>query len=439
MKILKYLIFGIIIYLLIGCDDASARGESTLYVSPTRTYIENIYVNKRTGFDGDRKLGYGNVTNPFKTISYALKNNFIEDTFGRKVTVPSIYIAGGNYTKEIFPINLQKNINLFSYNDESNLSVEIKNNNETTIILNGDNRLSNLIVSSQKGTAILSKEGNNSLNFITIKNSKNGISVLNSSSLVIKNSIIKDNSHSGVELSNNSSIKLINSEINNSNIGIFISDNATIDINSKNNKIKENRQCDFFTNGYNDIKLQGIEWDKNIFDFNIETSCIDGNNIVNVGEGVVSYQTLPNEENITVIEQLFLNAKNRINIISPKFEEAISTVTPTIKYSNNLDNKYLMVTIFNKIPKVIDNEIINSNDIFWYWHTGMRMNNSSMGIIDYTDGQNLIDGEINNEKRIDVLPLDKGRSYYLAIWEWDSENAIDIVSSSSVSIFYIYP
>jgi len=437
MRGFRYLIFVIVGYLSVGCGGGG--GNSSSYSSPPKAIIDSIYVNTKIGIDGNIDSGYGSYSRPFKTISHAIKHDFIRYNMTEISKISSIYIAGGNYTKEngeMFPINLPKGINLLTYDDDSNRSVEI-NATQMAIILNGDNRLSNLLVSSQNSTAILSKDGNNSLNFTTIKDSKNAISILNSSSLVIKNSIIRDNSHSGIELSDNSTVKLINSEINNSNIGIFISDSATVDINSKNSKIKQNKQCDFFTDGNSDIKLQGIEWDDDIFEFNIKTSCTNGNNIVNVGEGRVSYQTIPNEELITR-EQLFPSAKNRINILSPKFEEAISTLNPTIKYSNNLDSKYIMLTIWNKIPKVIDNKIINSKDIFWYWHTGMKMDNSSMGIIDYTDGRNPIEGDINSKNENKPIPLKKGRAYYIAIWEWDSQDAIEIVSSSSVSIFYVY-
>ena len=445
MKSFKYLVFGMIGYLFIGCGSEAKSGHSISYSSPISTSMKSVYVNERVGVDGDIKLGYGSSSHPFKTISYAIKNSSLEDVFYNRTKV---YIAGGKYNKEngeIFPINLPKGISLLTYNDDSNLSVEIDNstsiekNTNIAIILNGNNRLSNLKISSLS-TAVLSKEGNNSLLFTTITNSKNAITLQNNSYLTIVNSIIENNSHSGIELSNTSTLKLLNSEINSSNIGIFVSDSATIDGDSKSSKIRQNRECDFFTDGYSDIKLQGIEWDDNIFDFNLKRTCTDGNNIVNIGEGTISYQTMPIEDNtFTSEEQLFINAKNKIILLSPKFEETIFTPEPTIKYSNSLNSKYIMVTIWNKIPKVTDNKIINPKDIFWYWHTGMKMDNSSMGIINYKDGKNPINGDINNENKEKPVSLKAGRAYYIAIWEWDSKNAIEVVSSSSISIFYISP
>ena len=445
MKNFKYLVFGIIGFLFIGCGGSSgSRGVSSSYSSPIRTSSNNIYVNQKTGVDTH------SIGKIYKTISYALKISQIRDILGNVQIASSIYISGGKYTEEngeLFPLILPKGVDFLTYND-NNFSVEIdgfgitENGIKTTLVLMGNNRINNIRVSSNSDTGILSMGGNTRLKFMTIRNNKNAITLLNDSNVTIRNSIIEDNSHSGIELSDNSIVKLINSEIKNSNIGIFVSDSAKIDENSQNSEIINNKQCDFFTDGFNDIQLQGIEWDKNISDFNIETECINGNNIVNAGEGSISYQAIPNRDTLNVsgneeLKQLFISANNRINIVSPKIEELISFTSPKIKYTNNLDSKYMMVTIWKNIPKVSNNKIINPKDIIWYWHTGMKMENSSIGIIDYKDGKNPIDGKLDVEGKDELSTLKKGRSYYVAIWEWDSEEAIQIVSSSGVVMFHV--
>lgn len=417
---MKYILILSLGFLFLGCgasDNSSVMQKTS----------NEIYVSQKNGNDTS---GNGKENKPFKTITKA-----ITEVNGST----TILISGGNYTEEsgeTFPLDIPKNINLF-LSDENNKSVEIKgfgsteDNKEVTLLLRGNNDLNGLSISSLDNIGILSTSGKNTLISVKLVNNQTALGVLNSSNITLLNSTIENNSYSGIELSNKASAKLVNTSIMNSNIGINISGDSKIDKNSENSKIIENKQCDFFTNGNQNMQLQGIEWDNEVFDFSIEKDCSDGNNIVNIGDGTISYQPIPNN-------LLFTDIENEISILSPIFAETISTTTPILRYTNIRVGKYIMVTLWKKLPIVKDGVIANSEDIVWYWNSTMK--NSPIGRIDYNKGANPINGELNPSSPSTTIPnpLEKGRAYYFAIWEWDSKG-INIVSSSSVSYFIVRP
>ena len=421
---MRYILILALIILFLGCgggDNASIFQKTS----------NQIYVSEEIGNDIS---GNGHINKPFKTITKAINNTKI----GLNDTT-TILISGGNYTEENgeeFPLDIPKNINLF-LSDENNKSAEIKgfgnteNNQEVTLLLRGNNNLNGLIISSLNNIGILSTRGKNKLISVKLINNQTALGILNSSNIILLDSTIENNSYSGIELSGKASVKLVNTSIINSNIGINISENAKIDKNSENSKIIENKQCDFFTSGNENIELQGIQWDNEVFDFSIEKDCSDGNNIVNIGDATISYQPIPNN-------LLFTNIENEISILSPTFSESISTTTPLLRYTNIRVGKYIMVTLWKKLPMVKDGVIVNSEDIVWYWNS--EMNNSPIGRIDYNKGANPINGNLNPSSPSTSIPkpLKKGRAYYFAIWEWDSKG-INIISSSSISYFIVRP
>lgn len=449
----KSIKYGFLVILMLGCSDSNESPEkissNDIYVSQadlnnsTLTEIDNnesnferddihfVDSNNSTSFTHEDNISttIGIRSNPFNSITDALSNI--------KNTNITLYIDGGEYTQEngeIFPINIPKGIKLLkSDKNDKNITIEgfglTEDGKKTAIVLNGDTTLQNISISSLDNIGILSLGGENVLNTVTLSNNKNALGLLNDSKIVLENTLIKDNSHIGIELSNNSSLKLVNSTITESNIGLYVSDNAMIDSTLENSKVIKNEQCDLFSNGSQNLKLQHLEWDDSVFDFNIQDDCINGENIVSVGTGMISYQPIPNS-------LLFPNIENEILILSPEFEEVISTTEPTITYTNTQNSKYIMVTLWSKLPIVVNNEIKNPKDILWYWHSGM--NNSPIGRIDYNQGAKAIDGNLNMPmgELIRPSPLEEGRAYYLAIWEWDTEG-INIVSSSSISYFMV--
>jgi len=132
----------------------------------------------------------------------------------------------------------------------------------------------------------------------------------------------------------------------------------------------------------------------------------------------------------------FLNTY-KIDILQPSYNELIETNEPIIKYKNTIENKYIMVSIWNNEPKIQAGRVTNSKEMVWYWHTGM--DNSGIGYVEYAKGANPINGIINTGIRNEnssVTPLLSGRTYYLVVWEWDV-NGREIISSSTNSIFHV--
>ena len=433
---MKYIINIIIFIFIFGCYE-NERGTSI----PQKT-ANQIFVSQKFGNDS---LGNGSEKNPYKTITKAISESNKSN---------SIIVKDGNYSEEIgeiFPIKVPKNINLIGSSDgDNNISIigfGEYNGKNISVILDGDSKLENLTISSKNNIGVLSKDGNNSLFYVNLINNEVALGITNSSYIVLLNSVIKDNSYSGVELSDNSIIKLLNSTIKNNNIGISVIDNSIIDKNSDNLKIINNKQCDLYIDNTKDIYLiNNIQWDDDVFNFEVKRECIDGNNIVNIGASTVYYQPLPltidenndtidNYENLNSL--LFPHIRHEIKIISPLNKKSIGTNTPTIKYTNVQYGTHIIVTLWDKLPIIQNKHIINSENIIWYWHTGMR--NSPIGYVEYNNGVNPINGDLSGNNEVSPpKPLKRGRIYYLAIWEWDDKGE-KIISSSKINYFNIIP
>ena len=76
-------------------------------------------------------------------------------------------------------------------------------------------------------------------------------------------------------------------------------------------------------------------------------------------------------------------------------------------------------------------EITNNSDLVWQWHSGMEFNNYNR--IQYSEGKNVINGEISYEST--PSPLTPGH-YYWAVWGW-SNSGIRVLYSSRQHEFYV--
>jgi hypothetical protein len=96
-------------------------------------------------------------------------------------------------------------------------------------------------------------------------------------------------------------------------------------------------------------------------------------------------------------------------------------------------SRYIMVAVFRERVAFDykESRISNYHDIAWAWNTAMS--SGQEGSIGYSDGCNVVDGEIEYGKNPD--PLEGGRSYILAIWAWD--NSANLVTYSSREIPFI--
>ena len=441
---MKNILYGIntlvLAILLNSC--LGAPGDSEVTNNPSVISSSNdIYIDMDKGLDDSNQTGRKN--SPFKTIWYALSKSKSSNT---------LYISGGEYTEENgekFPlIFLNKNL---LYSSDNNKTVLIRGsgefqNNEVAIVLEGDNQLQGITISSNENIGVLSKNGESSIVSSTFKDNKVALSEHNNSIIHLINSHINNNSKRGVELIDSSSLELTSSIISNSYVGINIRDDAKIIATSQNSKIINNDLCDLFTNSESDMNLQGIEWDDNISDFNIETDCINGNNIVrgDLSQAHIIFQPIVNDNSNEDDNNSFYNPNvlifnntHKIDILQPSYNELIETTEPIIKYKNTIENKYIMVSIWNNEPKIQAGRVTNSKEMVWYWHTGM--DNSGIGYVEYAKGANPINGIINTGIRNEnssVTPLLSGRTYYLVVWEWDV-NGREIISSSTDSIFHV--
>jgi hypothetical protein len=76
----------------------------------------------------------------------------------------------------------------------------------------------------------------------------------------------------------------------------------------------------------------------------------------------------------------------------------------------------ITLAIFNEPIEVQGNEIVNSNNIIWQWHSGMEI--GIEGDVQYIQGRNVIhDGADTIDYQNPVTPLEEGH-YFWAIWGW---------------------
>jgi hypothetical protein len=89
------------------------------------------------------------------------------------------------------------------------------------------------------------------------------------------------------------------------------------------------------------------------------------------------------------------------------------------------------VALFSSPIQVSGSEIINVEDVFWQWHSGMEFGYE--GRVKYSEGKYVNNGMINYNK--EPQALNQG-DYYWAVWKWDAEG-IKIINSSRQMHFYV--
>lgn len=100
--------------------------------------------------------------------------------------------------------------------------------------------------------------------------------------------------------------------------------------------------------------------------------------------------------------------------------------------------KFVAAGIFSKPPDVgtIDGNVINnSDDCVWLWNSGFGTGNSNH--IAFDDGKSV--SGISNGQPVytsTLVPLTKGKKYYLMLWAWN-DDATRIEYSSKLIVLYI--
>ena len=419
MKRLNFiLIFTIGTIFILGCmPESEVKGEESIF---------DIHVSQQKGEDN----GTGSIDNPFKSISKALQYYNSNKNIKK---LNNISIGGGVYTKEKFPLILNKNIKLYR-NDENNQTVIIKGSGnydeygrDVTIILNGGNKLNSLKISSSRGIGVLSRNGNNIIQSSVLEDNEFGLIVSNSSHIIVEDSTIVNNSNFGIGLFDTSSIYLKNDSIQKNGIGLNLNGTSYFSNISENTKITNNSNCDFYYKVDNDIYLTGITWDENIRNIEERDICEDGNDIVNSGIGKIFFDKP---------KALFEN-KDKIDIVMPIYGQKFNS-SEDIKFKYNKNYKYIMMALWEKSPRVVldTQDIKNPKKIIWYWNPSMSRENDLY--IMYSEGKVPNNGNlnsINHDNESNPESLKKG-DYYFSIWAWDNEG-LKVVASSIILKFFI--
>ena len=93
--------------------------------------------------------------------------------------------------------------------------------------------------------------------------------------------------------------------------------------------------------------------------------------------------------------------------------------------------KLINVAIFKSPIVVLNNEIVNFEDIIWKWHSGMNFGKE--GYVQYLDGRDVINGEI--DESVTPTPLEES-TYYWGVWAWNSDGKKILYSSRALE-FYV--
>ncbi len=395
-----------------------------------------LFVNQQIGDDKNS----GSLTSPLKTLTTAIEKS--------KKDSRSIYISAGEYSVksgEIFPLVIPENVGVFKYQDtdDNNISSDVVilgsglsdlSSNPVAFIMNGASKLYNLTINPEGGVGVISRSGVNEIFGNKITNGIVGISIKNKATTKIFSSRVTNNSHAAIEIGGESLAIVIHSDISNNNVGFILTESGMLKTNDGGKSgasfVGSNNKCDFYTESSNSLDLSAFIWDNDPFEFNIDLECKNGSNLVNGGTGSVDYQFIPDESG-----SLF-RANKIIKTFSPEFGETIYSTKPSMSFTG-YNNKLVMNAVWKEMPRVVDNKIVNIEDIVWFWHSGMQ--NSPIGYVTYESGKYPKDGNLN-PKDVSTLepapPLEKGRAYYWAVWEWD-DSGVKIDASSSISYFKV--
>lgn len=104
---------------------------------------------------------------------------------------------------------------------------------------------------------------------------------------------------------------------------------------------------------------------------------------------------------------------------------------PVLKW-DSMGIRIITAAIFTNHINVEGNQIVNTHDIIWQWHSGAAMGGEE-GYVQYSDGMNVLDSGIDYVNLSDSL--DEGH-YYWAVWGW-GESGLKVLYSSRELEFYV--
>lgn len=408
--------------LLCSCgssDSGSIDSSAVLYVDPV---------------NGIDKPDSGTQIKPFKSITYTITSILILNSSSVQFDIGLLSGTYDSLNGEVFPIRIPDGISIGGniINEANGQAAVIRStDSETAIIVGGNTRINSLIVESPNGIAIYEDSDNSSVSITNsiIRNSGTGVVLRKNSKSTLKNNEIHNNLNIGIEILDFSSPVLIRNNIHSNTVGILVDDNANPAMNritsSGGNFIQQNTSCDFRFIGVNNLNLIGNYWDADVLDFNISSVCADGANITNEGIGSIEYQFIP-PENLPLFA-----GTDRINLTSPSSGQILISNQPEFSWIGKGSN-LVMMAVWDQLPEISNGKINNISNIQWLWHSGLGTGLN--GYVQYSDGVSIVDNMISNTAS--PVPLELGRSYYWAVWEW-TEDGQSLLSSSNISYFHV--
>lgn len=126
-----------------------------------------------------------------------------------------------------------------------------------------------------------------------------------------------------------------------------------------------------------------------------------------------------------------------LQIYEPVRREMVDTVTPepNFTWKGEHPGKHVAVVISKDRIRIGQGAITNTSDIVWAWNT--HMPTGGIGRVDYRDGKQVINGEIQYDGGI-PSPLVPYEFYYWTIYAWDDE-ALHVIASSHEFPLWIIP
>lgn len=416
-----------------GCAGASSGGvESTGFT---------IYVN---AVNGDDILNNGRTAEqPYRTITKALSAPYTNYT---------VSVAAGTYDAvlgEQFPIYLKPGVQVQGDNDNkgngaqavaingsgSYLSSSLSATFLVAIVCDHDTMISGFKIAAPNGVGIWCEE--NSADVVPISNttiitkctltgSDNGIIVAGTASPMITNNVISLNNISGIGTIAQSAPIIADNNLQNNAIGIAISNTSQPNIGTDSapgfNTISQNTLCDLNNATNNQILAIGNIWDDDPFLFTETSACSNGSNIANTGLGFVRCQSIPSSN-----ESLF-SPSNIITVSQPINGALLTSNTPQFTWTPT-HKKYVMLGLFSQQITIQGNSINNTDKVIWVWYSGLG---GGEGDISYLNGVSIINGDFNQQ--VSPIPLQKGKSYYYAVWAWDDQ--AKTITDSSVQQYF---
>lgn len=105
---------------------------------------------------------------------------------------------------------------------------------------------------------------------------------------------------------------------------------------------------------------------------------------------------------------------------------------PSLRW-DSMGISIISAAIFTDHIRVTGNQIENTEDIIWLWHSGDKMKGEE-GDIQYSDGRSVINSDIDYENPADSL--DEGL-YYWAVWGWGKSGTRVLYSSRELEFYVI--